>query len=115
MASRVKARRKRSSGCSVLMPFGLAPYAGTFESRFRHLAEVKDLVQLPLVHAPTSRQLADRASRADRFLGELAGLVVADHRVQRGRQHRTSLDQLRPAVGRLQAFDAALGEIARRG
>src|SRR5207249_1661402 len=87
----------------------------TFEAWLGHLAQVENLVELLLAHALGPRELPDRLARAYRFLGELGRLVVADHRVERRGQHRAALHQLRTSVGGLQAFDAALGEVAGRG
>src|SRR5438552_11633897 len=114
--------RKRRSGCGrrLLTYSGGAPPisspsaapARTFQPGFRHLAQVEHLVQHCLRYASGAGQLADRLAGADRLLGDLGGLVVADHRIERRRQHRAALDELRPAFGRLQPLDAALAEVA---
>src|SRR5207247_10390736 len=115
MAIRVKASRKRSSGCAMRTRWSLAASAWAFKTWFCHLAEVEDLVQLLLADAFSPRQLPDRLTAPHRFLGQLRGFVVADHRVERGGEHGAPLDQLGATVGRLEAFDAALGEIPSGG
>src|SRR6266581_416800 len=124
ITSRMPGRRKRRSGCSVrLIPLasriqgsprnhgaasdfvGLsAASARTLEPRLGHLAQVEDLVQLLLADTLRARELPDRLAGPHRLFGELGRLVVADDRVQRGRQHGAALDKLGSAVGRLQAL-----------
>src|SRR5712691_7688979 len=91
----------------------LSASARPFQSRFGHLAEVEHLGQRRFRDPAPAGQLADRAPGADRFLADLRGFVVTDHRGERGGQHRAPLDQLRSAVGRLEAIDASNGEVAR--
>src|SRR5712691_9061077 len=91
----------------------LSAAAGSLEAGFGHLAEVEHLGQRRFRDPAPAGQLADRAPGADRFLGDLRGLVVTGHRGERGGQHRAPLDQLRSAVGRLEAIDASNGEVAR--
>src|SRR5258706_522800 len=82
---------------------GLAASARTFQTGLRHLAQVQHLVELLLGDATAAGQLANRAPCPDRFLRELRYFVVSDQRIQGGGQHRAALDELRSAIGRLQA------------
>src|SRR5687768_13090899 len=77
----------------------------------RHLGEIERLVEGRLVDALLARDLTDCAPARGRLLDDLAGAVVADVRVERGRR-----DQVRLRVPgrhlaiRLDAGDALVGE-----
>src|SRR3979409_2335679 len=119
------ARRKRDSGlasrarvnvlCPVCLSCGLAAATGAFKAWFGHFPDVQHLVQGRFADALGAGELADAASGADGLLGDLGRLVVAENWIERSGKHRTSLDQLGPSIGRLQALDAALREIAHGG
>src|SRR5882724_3837277 len=99
MASRMKARRNLRSGCSTFIARGTsASSARSFQTRFGHLAQVQHLVELLLADAFCASELPDRLACPHRLLGELGRLVVPDHRVQRGGQHRAPFDELRSAI-----------------
>src|SRR5207249_4046655 len=91
----------------------LASGGTALEARLGQLRRVHDPVQLLFAEAALAGQLADRPAAAERLLRHPGGLVVADHRRERGRQHQAPLDQLRSPLGRLQALDAALREVPR--
>src|SRR2546423_4876568 len=80
----------------------------------RHRAVVEDLVEHSVVDAFLAGYLAQRAARRRRLLDDLAHLVVADVRIERGRrgQRQLGVPLALLAVG-FDAVDALLGEQPR--
>src|SRR5215469_9568279 len=62
-----------------------APRGPALQAGLSQLGRVDDPVELLLAKAPLPGELANGAAGAVRFLGHLGGLVVADHRSERGR------------------------------
>ena len=94
---------------------GQPPAGPATETGFGHRRGIQQPVQVGGSHPALERELTDRPARSESLLCELRGFVVADDRGEGGREHEPLLDELRPAVGGGQPFDAAGAEVVRGG